>query len=172
MDIKAIIGLGNPGKKYYKTRHSVGFRIVDALAEKFGLQWKAKEDFEFCEFILDDKKILLVKPMTFMNNSGRAMSFVVKKGISPEEILVIHDELEFPLGKIRERLGGSARGHNGLKSIISVIGENFHRIRFGIDRPEEKNLVSDYVLQNFNEEPITLIYEAVNFILTFLDKVN
>jgi PTH1 family peptidyl-tRNA hydrolase len=165
MEIKAIIGLGNPGLKYYYNRHSIGFRILDLLAEKYSdTSWQEKPEMDLTKIIIDGKKIFLIKPTTFMNSSGKVIPFLLKKGIKPENILVVHDEIEFPLGKIKDRFGGSARGHNGLKSIISICGENFYRLRFGVGRPEDKDLVANYVLQNFEEDPIDLINKAVEII--------
>jgi len=150
--IKAIIGLGNPGQHYYKTRHSIGFRIVDTLADRYGGTWRTKDTMEISEIMINEHKVLLIKPQTFMNTSGKVVPFLLKKGIKPENILVVHDELEQPLGKIKLKFGGSARGHNGLRSIIAIIGKEFARLAFGIDRPEKKEDVSNYVLTNFTEK--------------------
>jgi PTH1 family peptidyl-tRNA hydrolase len=167
MNIKAIIGLGNPGPRFALTRHNIGFLVVDALADKHGASWAKKDEFEYAEITLNGQKIHLVKPQTFMNNSGRVIPWLTKKGIKPEEILVVHDELEQPFGKVMFRTGGSARGHNGLKSIISTCGDTFHRIRCGISRPEDRATVSDYVLMPFSEsdEQVTaLVTNAVTLI--------
>jgi peptidyl-tRNA hydrolase, PTH1 family len=153
---KAIIGLGNPGNQYVYTRHNIGFRIVEALAGLYGASWQEKENFKIAKIIINANPVMLIKPETFMNNSGRVMGYLTKQGIEPEQVLVVHDELEFPLQKITLKIGGSARGHNGLKSIISVIGDNFVRLRFGIGRPERKEDVPDYVLQKF-AEPLSTI---------------
>ena len=151
MTIKAVVGLGNPGNQFIKTRHNIGFRVLDALAKKYEGDWHLRGEIEFVDILIDGQKIILLKPQTFMNASGRALSFLTKQGIKPDEILVVHDELELPFGKVTERLGGSARGHNGLRSIISTIGENFHRIRCGVGRPPEHESVSDFVLKIFSE---------------------
>ena len=151
LDIQAIIGLGNPGPAYYHNRHSIGFRVVDALAEKFNASWREREDMLLAEVEINSKKVILIKPQTFMNASGRVVPFLTKRGIKAENILVIHDELEQPFGKVMFRIGGSARGHNGLKSLIAVCGDKFARIRCGIGRPENKEEVPTYVLQNFSE---------------------
>jgi len=150
-DIRAIIGLGNPGQKFERTRHNIGFIIADALADQCDVLWQSKPDMLVTEIRFDDKKVYLIKPITFMNNSGKVIPFLLKQGIKSENILVIHDELEKPFGKISIKQGGSARGHNGLRSIMGVCGPDFWRLRFGIGRPEHKDMVGDYVLQNFNE---------------------
>lgn len=149
--IKAIIGLGNPGPQYYKTRHSIGFRAVDELVNDRGSGWRLSGNMEVSQidFGLDNRQVLVIKPLTFMNNSGQVISFLQKKGIKPEEILVVHDELEKKFGDISLRFGGSARGHNGLRSIIGMIGDGFWRLRIGIDRPADKSEVSEYVLGRF-----------------------
>ena len=151
MNIKAIIGLGNPGPKFTNTRHNIGFKILDKLAQEYDATWKQEKNFEKTEITLNEKNILLIKPQTFMNNSGDVIPFLQKKGIKPEEVLVIHDELEKPFGNISIRQGGSAKGHNGLKSIIEKCGQDFWRLRFGIGRPEHREDVPDYVLSNFDK---------------------
>lgn len=166
-EIKAIIGLGNPGSGYYRHRHSIGFRVVDALAKKLGAQWRERDDMLLAEVQLGGHKVLLVKPQTFMNNSGKVIPYLTKQGIEAKNILVVHDELELPFGEIKFKLGGSHKGHNGLKSIIASCGPDFARLRFGIGRPEDKAQVADYVLQNFSEgadEIGRLIEKAVGMI--------
>jgi len=171
-NIKAIIGLGNPGNKYRHNRHNIGFRIVETLADRFSGTWSSNDLMEQAEVFIDSdlgKKIILIKPLTFMNTSGRVLPFLSKKGIRPEEILVVHDELEKKFGHISVRLGGSAKGHNGLRSIMNTIGKEFWRLRFGIDRPEDRSEVGNYVLSNFSaeeEEQIPLLIdEALDLIL-------
>ena len=151
-DIKAIIGLGNPGQKYYKNRHNIGFRIIDELANQLSASWKSSDKMEHAQISFDSQSIHLIKPITFMNASGQVIPFLLKKGIKPEQVLVIHDELEKKFGDISIKLGGSARGHNGLRSIIGVMGPDFWRLRFGIGRPDEKAEVGDYVLCGFSRQ--------------------
>ena len=118
MNIKVIIGLGNPGTKYQRTRHNIGFLILDALAEKYNASWHTKDNREVAEIEINGKKIILIKPQTFMNSSGKIIPSLLKQGVKPENILVVHDELEKPFGKVELKIGGSHRGHNGLRSII------------------------------------------------------
>lgn len=155
-NIKAIIGLGNPGPKFHFTRHNIGFLILDQLANTFNGNWLSKNKLEESEIIINGKKILLIKPQTFMNDSGQVIPYLQKKGINPEEILVVHDELEMKFGKIKTVFAGGARGHNGLRSIISFCGADFYRLRIGISRPENKEDVGNYVLSNFSEDKIEL----------------
>lgn len=168
--IKIIIGLGNPGSKYQYTRHNIGFLVVDALAKKHHASWQKKQNYEVAEIEMNGEKIILVKPQTFMNDSGKVIPALLKQGLTTNNLLVVHDELEKPFGKVEFKTGGSHRGHNGLRSIIAACGAEFHRLRCGIGRPESKEDVPDYVLSNFskneNIEPvidqaITLIENAI-----------
>jgi len=145
-----IVGLGNPGKKYELTRHNLGFRVLDLL----GADWEEKYQSQFLK--LDD--VILAKPQTFMNNSGGAVQEIMK--FYPEATLVVvHDDLDFPLGAIRIQKNASAAGHNGVRSIMEALGtQDFIRIRLGIDNPEIRGHVpgEDFVLQKFTppEEPL------------------
>lgn len=171
MDIKAIVGLGNPGPKFNFTRHNIGFIVLDVLADHFGGSWRqANSNIELCEVLINNQNILLLKPQTFMNTSGLVIPYLLKKGIKSENILVVHDELEIAFGRVTVRQGGSARGHNGLRSIIEACGPDFWRLRVGIGRPSDSTTVGDYVLQNFSEasELIEkLVQESVNQIIAF-----
>jgi peptidyl-tRNA hydrolase, PTH1 family len=158
--IKALIGLGNPGAHYYATRHNIGFRIIDTLAAQEHAGWQPHDNSQLARIELDGHPLLLIKPTTFMNSSGKVISWLHNKGIKPEEILVIHDELELPFGKVSFKQGGSARGHNGVKSIIAAGAEQSHRLRFGIDRPSNREEVPDYVLEKFTENK-DLVEEAI-----------
>jgi peptidyl-tRNA hydrolase, PTH1 family len=152
--IRAIIGLGNPGQKYYKTRHNIGYRIIDKLASKFCLVWHSSAIMELTTtgqdaFSQAGALVHLIKPTTFMNNSGKVIPFLQKKGIKGDHLVIIHDELEKPFGKVSLKFGGSAKGHNGLRSMINVVGKDFWRLRFGIGRPEDRDQVGNYVLRLF-----------------------
>jgi PTH1 family peptidyl-tRNA hydrolase len=166
--IRLIIGLGNPGHSYYYQRHSIGFRVLDALVAPCGASWRAKDKMEIAEVDFNGERVYLVKPQTYMNSSGDVLGYFKKQGILPAEILVVHDELELPFGKLAFKTGGSAKGHNGLKSIIAALGtDSFERLRFGIGRPPEREQVPAYVLQNFSEPPAEverLITEAVQML--------
>lgn len=147
--IKCIIGLGNPGAKYQHTRHNIGFGIVDELAARHAGSWQAKGPMHQATIMIHEKPILLIKPDTYMNDSGRVLPVLKKQGISLEDILVVHDELELPFGTIKVKKGGSHKGHNGLRSIMAVGGPDFCRLRFGIGRPKTPDEVPDYVLAPF-----------------------
>ena len=167
--IQAVIGLGNPGKQYTHNRHNIGFRILDTLAQKYQAEWRAHSNVEYANILLHGHNLLLIKPQTFMNNSGTVMSYISKKGIKAEMIMVVHDELEKPFGSISIKKGGSARGHNGLRSLIATCGDQFMRLRFGIGRPLNKNDVSTYVLSDFNEGD-AVIREAIDEAVMLLEE--
>ncbi|QQR49771.1 aminoacyl-tRNA hydrolase [bacterium] len=154
--IRAVIGLGNPGAKYSKTRHNIGFRIVEALAEQANAVWQITDKMEVAQASVTAKggvaSMYFIKPLTFMNESGKVMAFLAKKGIQPSQIVVVHDELEKPFENISIRFGGSAKGHNGLRSIMGIVGADFWRLRFGIGRPVNKDEVGDYVLKPFSSQ--------------------
>jgi PTH1 family peptidyl-tRNA hydrolase len=171
LEIKAIIGLGNPGPFYSNTRHNIGFQVINRIADDKMESWQLQKNMETC--LITNNKILLIKPMTFMNNSGEILSYLKKQGIGQENIMVIHDDLELPFGVLKFKFDGSAKGHNGLKSIIAHGGSNFLRLRFGIDRPVDRNQVPDYVLAKFKESESSInekIDLATNVIYDFLNK--
>ncbi|MFH0898938.1 MAG: aminoacyl-tRNA hydrolase [bacterium] len=174
--VRVIIGLGNPGAAYHKTRHNIGEHIVTELGTMLHAQWRtspiqeeAHVKLSLDPYDMNAGSVYLIKPMTFMNNSGKVIPGLLKKGIKPDQIMVIHDELEKKFGFIDIKLGGSARGHNGLRSIIDVMGKDFWRLRFGIDRPTEKDDVGAYVLKPFMPQEQTqleaLISQAIQLIL-------
>ena len=167
-EIKAIIGLGNPGKKYEHTRHNIGFKVVDELAKRYHGTWSENDLYTGCTIMIGQKPVLLVKPKTFMNNSGEVIPQLKKKGIECDQILVVHDELEKPFGKTQVKQGGSHRGHNGLRSLMARCGDLFWRIRCGIGRPENKEDVPDYVLDVFQQT----IEEVVEFIENIANLVE
>ncbi|HET7629488.1 MAG TPA: aminoacyl-tRNA hydrolase [Bacillales bacterium] len=150
--MKVIVGLGNPGFRYEKTRHNVGFMVVDRLSKDLSLPLKKKKcQAKFGIGEVNGEKTVLLKPLTYMNASGEAVrAFLDYFGGSPEEIVVIYDDLDLPPGKIRLRPHGGAGGHNGMKSVISHLGtKQFKRIRIGIGHPGERTMVMDYVLKPF-----------------------
>lgn len=151
-----IIGLGNPGKNYAQTRHNAGFMAVDALAKVLLTKWKFNKSAqaEICETRYLDKKIILAKPQTFMNLSGTSVASLVNKyKLTSTEVWVISDDVALPLGTLRVRAGGSAGGHNGLKSIIDTLGTHaFVRFRLGIDAPPAKIPLDAYVVKKFSQD--------------------
>jgi PTH1 family peptidyl-tRNA hydrolase len=166
---KVIIGLGNPGPTYYYQRHNIGFRIVDALADQYNGVWHTKGNAHIAQITINNYPITLIKPQTFMNASGECLSPIVKQGTKSEEIMVVHDELELPFGKLKLRITGSAKGHNGLKSIIKYCGQNFSRLGFGIDRPQRQEDVPDYVLSKFS--PQENVDDALKNAVTLIENI-
>ena len=156
--MKLFVGLGNPGERYKLTRHNVGFMVLDNLIKQSSIEgWDNKFDSFFNKIIIDQKSMILLKPLTFMNISGSAVQKVKNfYGIDPNNIVIIHDDIDLELGKIKLKKGGGDGGHNGLKSIIKLIGSEFNRIRIGIGRPEKIN-VSSYVLNDFPEDRSLII---------------
>jgi PTH1 family peptidyl-tRNA hydrolase len=157
-----IAGLGNPGSRYEKTRHNVGFLAVEACIRRQPLDCKEKEDYKICKGSLGDEKIIFLEPLTFMNRSGIAIRRIMQKSnISPQQLIVIHDDLDLETGSLKIRKKGSSGGHKGIESIIQHIGtQEFIRIKIGIGRdpfvPTEK-----YVLSKFRKEDIQAIREAI-----------
>lgn len=146
-----IVGLGNPGTQYEATRHNVGFMAVDDLLRRHSHSPIRKSAFHGDLFRVGD--LLLLKPTTFMNLSGKSVAAVKNfYKIEQEKIIVIHDELDLPFGALRYKRGGGHGGHNGLKSLDSLIGADYLRVRIGIGRPVEKSMVTSYVLHPFDEE--------------------
>jgi peptidyl-tRNA hydrolase, PTH1 family len=149
-----IIGLGNPGKEYAHNRHNVGFRVVDALAQSFkAAPWRKKYQGEITEVIVAGEKVLLLKPMTYMNLSGQSVQHAASFYKIPlENIIVFHDELDLIAGRIRVKTGGGDAGHNGLKSITSHCGAGYVRVRIGIGHPGDKERVHGHVLGDFTAQ--------------------
>jgi len=158
--MKLIVGLGNPGRRYKKTRHNIGFRVLDEVAKSIGVQMRPNEKM-FGETAKTGNCILL-KPTTFMNLSGNSVKKVVEfYKIKTHDIMVVYDDVDLPVGKIKIRQSGGSGGHNGIKSIMSQIGENFNRVRFGIDKDIEV-VTSHYVLSKFPKKDRPVIDESLN----------
>ena len=153
--VKLIVGLGNPGKKYELNRHNVGFLAVDYLIDTFNAY---KISSKFKGELFKGNEFLFLKPATFMNLSGESVKLVKDfYKIPNENIIVIHDDIDLKLGALRFKRGGSSAGHNGLKSIDKLIGNDYYRVRVGVGRPEKKEEVVNYVLSDFNENELECI---------------
>lgn len=171
--MRAVIGLGNPGKKYESTRHNIGFIILDEIAYKHKLTFKpSKNDYLYSEGSILSSDFFLVKPTTYMNLSGIAIvDFLSKYLITLNDILVIVDDVNLELGKIRLRQSGSDGGHNGLKSIIYHLQDDkFPRLRFGVGNKFEKGELADYVLDRFSQEELISIKESVNYTVELVEQ--
>lgn len=171
--LKLIVGLGNIGTEYADTRHNAGFWFVDELAYRHKAQFKTEKKF-FCEIakvVIKHREIRLIKPTTFMNLSGQAVAAVAHfYRVHPDEILVVHDELDLPTGSLKLKQGGGNNGHNGLKDIQARLGTpNFWRLRLGIEHPGDKNQVVSYVLKKPTLEQQVKIDESI---LNALDEIE
>jgi PTH1 family peptidyl-tRNA hydrolase len=162
-DRAMIVGLGNPGREYAKNRHNVGFQIVDHLAERHGLSFTRQQSKAFIAAgAIHDRQVLLVKPQGYMNVSGEPVGAITRfYKIALENILVIFDDLDLPVGTLRMRPNGGAGGQNGMKSIIQHLkSQDFARLRVGIGRPPGRMKPKDYVLQDFKGDQIPIIQET------------
>lgn len=159
--MKVIVGLGNPGPQYADTRHNIGFLLVDQLAEINNLQFRVKFQGLWAEGNVEGERLLLLKPQTFMNLSGRSVSEIVRfYKVLGEDLLIVHDDLDLPLGKIRLRDQGGAGGHNGIRSILAELGtEKFWRLKLGVGRPATRSSILD--IRHSNHEPRTTIVDHV-----------
>lgn len=177
--MKLIVGLGNPGNEYTRTRHNVGFMVLDALADAHSLSFRAKRavDADVAEGDLQGQRVILCKPQTYMNASGRAVQGLLKKyPLKPEDLLVVYDDADLPFADVRLKAGGGSAGQKGMASILSLFpaGTNIARVRCGIGRPEHSDIPLDvYVLQAFSETeqaPLkTMIQQAIDHVLAYVN---
>lgn len=161
-----LVGLGNPGLRYAGNRHNVGFMALDAIVARHGFStWRGRFQGEIAEGKLGNEKVVALKPMTYMNNSGQAVGEALRFfKLPPEALLVLHDELDLAPGKIKMKRGGGHAGHNGLRSISQHVGSDYRRLRIGIGHPGDKSLVHGYVLSDLpkSEKPhFERLFEAM-----------
>ena len=162
-----FVGLGNPGSQYEKNRHNVGFMAVSRIVENHNFSpWKNKFRGSISNGLLRNQKIIILKPNTFMNLSGQSVGEVIRfYKIPSSKVIVFHDEIDFPLGKLKFKSGGGHAGHNGLRSISEHIGSDYIRIRIGVGHPGNKNAVANYVLGDFSkveQETVTQILKVIS----------
>jgi peptidyl-tRNA hydrolase, PTH1 family len=167
-----VVGLGNPGREYARHRHNAGWMVLDELARRHGASWKGKFNGQLAEVRLDGHRVGLLKPETYMNDSGRAVAAAARfYKLEPDAILVVHDEGDFDLGRLQARKGGGLAGHNGLRSIAQQLKTpEFMRLRIGVGRPGrgDPRPLADYVLSNFTPEddPELLVSRAADAVET------
>ncbi|MBQ8750313.1 MAG: aminoacyl-tRNA hydrolase [Alphaproteobacteria bacterium] len=169
-----VVGLGNPGEEYSKTRHNIGFMAVDEIHNRYNFSpFKSKFEGLISEGTIDNEKVLILKPQTYMNLSGNSVVKVAKfYKISPQNIVVIHDDKDLALGKLKAKIGGSAGGHNGLKNIDSQIGQDYNRIRIGVGSPKEHNTDTiSFVLSRFSKSEIEKLSTEIEFIATTINEL-
>ncbi len=163
-----IVGLGNKGKEYQNTRHNIGFVAVDRLSEQYQFSWHKNIKFksELAEGVISGNKLLMAKPMTYMNLSGEAVqALCTYYRIKPQDIFVLHDDIDLEVGRIKYKFAGGSGGHNGLNSLDRILGKNYHRIRIGVGRPEAAFDVSDYVLRSFANDEYQIVSESIDVIV-------
>ncbi|HXR92727.1 MAG TPA: aminoacyl-tRNA hydrolase [Steroidobacteraceae bacterium] len=164
LPLKLIVGLGNPGPEYAQTRHNAGFVFVDELAARHGGRFRseARHKGELARIRIGAEELWLLKPMSFMNNSGGPLRSVATfYKVAPDSILVAYDELDFPPGTVKLREGGGAGGHNGMRDVIAQLGDGFWRLRIGIGHPGNRDAVLSYVLGRPRPEDARLINESI-----------
>jgi peptidyl-tRNA hydrolase, PTH1 family len=167
-----VVGLGNPGREYARHRHNAGWMVLDELARRHNASWKGKFDGQLAELRVDGHRVALLKPETYMNESGRSVAAAARfYKVEPDAILVVHDEGDFDLGRLQARLGGGLAGHNGLRSIAQHLKTpDFMRLRIGVGRPGrgDPRPLADYVLSNFepHEDADALISRAADAVET------
>lgn len=158
-----IVGLGNPGRRYSKTRHNIGFMVADDIADRYRVELKTRDLYKIGRGSIEDKEVILVEPLTYMNRSGLAVRDVLKRfSVPPENLIVIHDDIDMETGVLKIKKKGSSGGHRGIESIIESIGtKEFIRVKIGIGRGEGIP-VEDYVLSRFRKDEIPAIKDAIN----------
>ena len=173
MPIAVIAGLGHPGSKYRNTRHNIGFSLVDQLAAKYDAAWKHEARFEAEVAVIQhgERKLMLLKPQTFMNASGRSIGTVLRyRKLSAESLLVIYDDLTLDLGRIKLSVNGSAGGHNAIADMITQVGTGFARYRVGIGaKPHKEMDLADYVLSKFSKDELRILADRSSI---FLDQIH
>ncbi|MBW0005504.1 MAG: aminoacyl-tRNA hydrolase [Hyphomicrobiales bacterium] len=169
--MQILVGLGNPGARYAGNRHNIGFMVLDAIAREHRAgPWRRRFQSEASEAVISGERVLLLKPQTFMNDSGRAVAQAARFFKTElDAITVFHDELDLKDGKLRVKRGGGDAGHNGLRSITAHLGSGYRRVRLGIGHPGDKNLVYPYVLSDFFKEEWPWVRDLVEACAQFID---
>ena len=168
-----LVGLGNPEAKYKLNRHNVGFMTIDSIVANYKLApYKTKFQSQIITKKINDTPIIFSKPQTFMNLSGKSIGNILNfYKLKCENVIVIHDDLDLNLGTVKTKIGGSSGGHNGLKSLDSIIGKNYRRLRIGIGHPGDKILVNNYVLGDFSKSESVIINILIKNISLNFDKI-
>jgi PTH1 family peptidyl-tRNA hydrolase len=179
--MKLIVGLGNPGKEYELSRHNAGFLVIDKMIADFGLtqkdwQHSKKANALYLKTIYERQPLEIIKPQTFMNNSGLAVAYALKKHeLTPKDLIVVHDDKDIPVGEIRVQTNRGAAGHNGIKSIIDHLGtKDFTRVRIGVGptHQEKIQIISNYVLNKFSKEEFKLLQTALDHAISEIKRLS
>ena len=169
-----VVGLGNPGLEYSKTRHNIGFTALDMISERYSFKnWKKKSNGHYAKGIVGEQKTILLKPQTFMNMSGSCVkSFVDYFKIENNNLFVIYDDIDLKLGVMKKKIGGGHAGHNGVKSIFENLQtSNFYKIRIGISRPEQKEKVANFVLSKFSPDEFIMVKDVLEKVTNDFEKI-
>jgi PTH1 family peptidyl-tRNA hydrolase len=168
-----LVGLGNPGAKYAKTRHNIGFMALDAIARRQGLSaWRKRFRSETADGVIGTEKVVAMKPQTYMNLSGEAVGEAARFfKLTPAQVFVFHDDLDLPPGKLRVKTGGGHAGHNGLRSLDAHLGNAYHRVRLGIGHPGDKRQVHNYVLHDFAKDEMTWVEDLCKAVAAEVDAL-
>ena len=169
-----VVGLGNPGLEYSKTRHNIGFTALDMISERYSFEnWKNKLNGHYAKGLIGKQKTILLKPQTFMNMSGSCVkSFVDYFKIEDNNLFVIYDDIDLELGTLKKKIGGGHAGHNGVKSIFeSLKASNFCKMRIGVGRPEEKEKVTNFVLSKFLPDELIIVQGVLEKVTNDLEKI-
>ena len=168
-----LVGLGNPETKYKLNRHNVGFMVIDSIVASYKIApYKTKFQSQLVTKKINDTPIIFSKPQTFMNLSGKSIGNILNfYKLKCENVIVIHDDLDLSVGTVKTKIGGGSGGHNGLKSLDSIIGKNYRRLRIGIGHPGDKNLVNNYVLGDFSKSENYIINTLIKNITLNFDKI-
>ncbi len=172
--VKAIVGLGNYGEKYEDTRHNIGFIAVDRLASEYKIRINKKGNFSFIgKGVIEGEDVIIAKPQTYMNRSVAAViSIFTDYSLSASDLIVIHDDIDLQVGKVKKKLGGGDAGHRGIRSIIeSTATDDFHRIRIGVGRPPEGVEASDYVLSPFHRDELYIIDGSIKKVINLVKDI-
>ena len=169
-----VVGLGNPGLEYSKTRHNIGFTALDMISERYSFEnWKNKLNGHYATGIVGKQKTILLKPQTFMNMSGSCVkSFIDYFKIENNNLFVIYDDIDLKLGVMKKKIGGGHAGHNGVKSIFENLQtSNFYKIRIGISRPEQKEKVANFVLSKFSLDELIMVKDVLEKVTNDFEKI-
>ena len=169
-----VVGLGNPGLEYSKTRHNIGFTALDMISERYSFEnWKNKLNGHYAKGFVGNQKTILLKPQTFMNMSGSCVkSFVDYFKIEDNNLFVIYDDIDLELGILKKKIGGGHAGHNGVKSIYENLKtSNFYKMRVGVGRPEEKEKVTNFVLSKFLPDDLIIVQGVLEKVTNDLEKI-